>query len=150
MRKYGTIANEMKLALPAVGENEGICRAMVGAFVSRMNPTIEELADIKCAVSEAVTNCIVHAYRDSAAPEFGEIYILVTCYRDGRVKITVRDNGCGIADIAAARTPLFTTAPGEERSGMGFSVMENFTDRLTVSSKVGHGTKVTMVKKLRM
>lgn len=150
MRKQGNISNEMKITLPAIGENEGICRAMVGAFVSRMNPTIEELADIKCAVSEAVTNCIVHAYRGLASPEYGDIYILVTCYRDGRVKITVRDSGCGIPDIAAARTPLFTTAPEEERSGMGFSVMENFTDKLIVSSKVGHGTKVTMIKKLRM
>lgn len=151
MKKTGRVLNEMKVVLPAISANESICRALVGAFVAQLNPTIEQLADIKCAVSEAVTNCIVHAYRSdksSSDADYGDIYISVTCYCDRRVKITVRDEGCGIPDIEAARAPLFTTDTAGERSGMGFAVMENFCDKLSVASRVGHGTKITLVKYL--
>lgn len=147
--KNDTIQNQMNVVLPAKSENEAVARAVVGAFVAQMNPTLEELADIKCVVSEAVTNGIVHAYRDRSFGEKGQLYIRVTCYRNRQVKITVRDCGCGIADIAKAREPLFTTDPANERSGMGFSVMENFTDKMTVSSKVGCGTKVVLWKQLK-
>ena len=149
MKKHTKIQNEMKLTLPALSENEGICRAMVGAFLSQMNPTLEELADLKCALSEAVTNCIVHAYRHTDGERVGDIYIRVTCDRSRHVKIIVRDCGCGIADIALAKAPLFTTDPEGERSGMGFAVMENFTDRLRVASKPGYGTKITLEKQLK-
>lgn len=138
------IQNEMKLSLPAFSVNEGIARSAVAVFVSQMNPTIEELADIKCAVSEAVTNCIVHAYSGGS----GVIYITVRICERGVVRIEIRDTGCGIADISRAREPLYTTDPGGERSGMGFSVMESFTDKLRVRSKVGAGTTVTMQKKI--
>lgn len=138
--------NEMRLTLPAKSVNERAARSAVAAFVSVLDPTLSELSDIKCAVSEAVTNCIVHGYRDT--PGKGEIYITVRIFEDSLLKITVRDRGCGIANIEEARTPLFTTDPEGERSGMGFAVMESFTDRLTVLSKVGRGTTVKMEKRL--
>ena len=116
----------------------------IGAFVARFDPTLEELNDIKTAVSEAVTNCIVHAYRD----KIGKIYITVSA--DGEeVKIKIKDNGCGIEDVERAKQPLFTTG-GEERAGLGFAVMESFTDKLKVRSAVGKGTTVTMQKKLNV
>lgn len=142
--KSKSVINKISLSLPAISVNEGVCRSAVGVFCAQLNPTIEELADIKCAVSEAVTNCIVHAYKSSV----GTIYISVTLYEDRTVKIEIRDRGCGIADIERARQPLFTTDPENERSGMGFSVMETFTDRLYVSSTLGKGTKVTLKKRL--
>ena len=142
------IENEMHLILPAKSENESISRAVVGAFLAQANPTLEELADLKCVVSEAVTNVIVHAYR-GYHQEDRKLYIRVICYRGRLVKIIVRDKGCGIADIEAARAPLFTTDPEHERSGMGFAVMENFTDKMTVLSKLGQGTKVTLWKQLK-
>ena len=148
MKKSSTKLNECKITLPALSVNEGICRAMVGAFLSQMNPTLEELADVKCAVSEAFTNAVVHAYR-AQGDEIGEVYIALTSDRSGRVKIIVRDRGCGISDIALARTPLFTTDPDGERSGMGFAVMESFCDRVLVWSRPGHGTKVTLLKTLQ-
>lgn len=148
MKKSSTKLNECKITLPALSVNEGICRAMVGAFLSQMNPTLEELADVKCAVSEAFTNAVVHAYR-AQGDEIGEVYIALTSDRSGRVKIIVRDRGCGISDIALARTPLFTTDPDGERSGMGFAVMESFCDRVLVWSKPRHGTKVTLFKTLQ-
>ena len=149
MKKSSTKLNECKITLPALSVNEGICRAMVGAFLSQMNPTLEELADVKCAVSEAFTNAVVHAYR-AQGDEIGEVYIALTSDRSGRVKIIVRDRGCGISDIALARTPLFTTDPDGERSGMGFAVMESFTDKLKVRSTVGKGTTITMQKKIKI
>lgn len=134
--------DEVKIVIPSRSQNEGFARVAVGAFVARLDPTLEELNDIKTAVSEAVTNCIVHAYRDT----IGLIYITVSA--DGEmVKIKIRDKGCGIADIQKAKEPLFTTG-GEERAGLGFAVMESFTDKLTVRSKVGKGTLVTMQKKI--
>ena len=136
--------NEMKVTLPALSVNESVARALVGAFCAQLNPTLEEIADLKCAVSEAVTNGIVHGYRGAGGP----LYISVALFDDRSVSVTVRDRGCGIPDVALARQPLFTTNTDGERSGMGFSVMETFTDRLTVRSRVGAGTAVTMRKKL--
>ncbi len=138
------IKDEIKLVIPSRSANESFARVAVGAFVARLDPTMEELNDIKTAVSEAVTNCIVHAYKDT----IGKIYITVSV--DGEtVKIRIRDYGCGIPDIEKAREPLFTTG-GEERAGLGFAVMESFTDKLRVRSTVGKGTTVTMQKKLNV
>ena len=114
----------------------------VSAFCAQLDPTISELGDIKCALSEAVTNSIVHAYRD----KIGIIYITVQLLEADIVKIKVKDKGCGIPDVKCARTPLFTTDRAGERSGMGFTVMESFTDAIRVSSKVGKGTCVTLFK----
>ena len=136
--------NELKLTLPALSVNEGVARAIVGAFCAQLNPTLEEIADLKCAVSEAVTNCIVHGYEGGG----GLIYISVALYDDRSIAVTVRDRGCGIPDVALARTPLYTTNTDGERSGMGFSVMETFTDSLSVRSRVGAGTRVSMKKRL--
>ena len=134
--------NEMRLELPAISVNEGACRAVVAAFCAQADPNIEELADIKCAVSEAVTNCIVHAYPDTC----GKIHILCRIYTGGLLEITVRDRGIGITDVGQAREPLFTTDAEGERSGMGFTVMESFTDCIKVTSRVGKGTSVVMYK----
>ena len=134
--------NCMRLCLPALSVNEGVARAAVAAFCSLCDPTVSELSDIKCAVSEAVTNCIVHAYRHTA----GEIYITVRLLREGGVRICVRDHGCGIEDVSRAMEPLFTTDAQGERSGMGFTVMENFMDRLAVYSRAGRGTLVVLTK----
>lgn len=141
-----TQVNEMRLAFPARSVNERAARSAVAAFISVLDPTLSELSDVKCAVSEAVTNCIVHAYRDT--PGKGDIYINVRIFNDHTVKITVRDKGCGIENVEEAKTPLYTTDPEGERSGMGFAVMESFTDKLTVLSKVGKGTTVKMEKRL--
>ena len=135
--------NEMKLSFPSCSSNEGFARAAVAAFVAKLDPTIEELSDLKTAVSEAVTNCIVHGYRDA----IGVIYITATLSEDRRITVKIRDKGCGIPDIQQAMEPLFSTG-GEERAGLGFSVMESFTDSLRVRSAVGKGTTVTMQKKL--
>ena len=135
--------NEMKLSFPSCSSNEGFARAAVAAFVAQLDPTIEELSDLKTAVSEAVTNCIVHGYRDA----IGVIYITATLSEDRRITVKIRDKGCGIPDIQQAMEPLFSTG-GEERAGLGFSVMESFTDSLRVRSAVGKGTTVTMQKKL--
>lgn len=134
--------DEIKLVMPSRSANEGFARVAVAAFVARLDPTIEELNDIKTAVSEAVTNCIVHAYKE----KIGNIYI--TAIIDGdNVIIRIRDRGCGIPDVEQAMEPLFTTG-GEERAGLGFAVMESFTDKLKVRSSVGKGTTVTMSKKI--
>jgi stage II sporulation protein AB (anti-sigma F factor) len=123
-----------------------MARAAVAAFVSQLDPGVTEIADIKCAVSEAVTNAIVHGYRDT--PETGSITITVSILSGRAVKIEIKDKGCGIPDVGQARQPLYTTDAAGERSGMGFTVMESFTDALKVTSKVGQGTTVTMWKKL--
>lgn len=142
--RRGKLINKMKISFPSFSVNEGFARAAVAAFCSQLNPTATDIADIKCAISEAVTNCIVHAYRDT----IGEVYIIAELYEGSLVKLAVRDKGCGIADIQSARRPLFTTDAEGERSGMGFTVMESFTDKMTVRSKVGKGTTVTMYKKM--
>lgn len=133
--------NEMKLTFPSRSANEGFARSAVASFLSQLDPAVDELADLRTAVSEAVTNCIVHAYRDT----IGTITIQMRLFADGRVVIKIRDRGCGIVDVEQAMEPLFTTG-GDDRSGLGFSVMESFTDRLRVSSKAGRGTVVTMEK----
>ena len=146
MRK---ILNEMKLRLPAKSVNESVTRSCLSAFIAEMNPSIEELCDLRCAVSEAVTNSIVHAYKDvpEETPKF--IYISARLYEGREVTVEISDNGCGIEDIQRARAPMFTTGEPGERCGMGFLVMENFTDSLTVKSKVGKGTTVLMRKILK-
>ena len=136
--------NRMQLCLPSYSVNEGIARAAVAAFCAQINPSVTELADIKCAVSEAVTNCIVHAYRRGV----GMIYITVKLLGESTVRVVIRDKGCGIADVRRAREPLFTTDAAGERSGMGFTVMENFMDKLLVYSREGEGTVVIMTKGL--
>ncbi|MBQ9162835.1 MAG: anti-sigma F factor [Clostridia bacterium] len=136
--------NRIQIKLPAISVNEGMARSAVASFVSQLDPDVGELADIKCAVSEAVTNCIVHGYRAST----GLIYITVTLLEGRAVKIEIRDRGCGIPDVRAARQPLFTTDADGERSGMGFTVMESFTDGVRVRSKVGVGTTVVLLKRL--
>ena len=138
------VENEMKLILPSLSVNEGMARAAVAAFCAQLNPTAVEIADIKCAVSEAVTNCIVHAYRG----EIGEIRIGVKLCEGRLVQIEIKDRGCGIPDVKKAREPLYTTDAENERSGMGFTVMENFCDDLRVRSRVGKGTSVTLLKRL--
>ncbi len=121
-----------------------MARSAAAVFISQLDPSVTELADIKCAVSEAVTNCIVHGYRD----EPGYITLTLTLLSGRVVKIEVKDKGCGIADVRQARQPLFTTDTAGERSGMGFTVMESFTDSLRVLSKPGKGTTVTMLRRL--
>ena len=138
----GKIINKMQLKLPALSANERMARAAVSAFCAQMDPSAVDLADIKCAVSEAVTNCIVHAYRHSE----GIIYITVSLLEGRVAKIEIRDRGCGIENVKEARQPLFTTDAASERSGMGFTVMESFTDRISVTSRVGAGTKIVMYK----
>ena len=137
--------NEMKLVIPSRSANESFARVAVASFVAQLDPTIEELTEIKTAVSEAVTNCIVHAYRE----QIGSINIAVKLYEQGRILIRVRDTGCGIENIETAMEPLVTTA-GEERAGLGFAVMESFMDKLKVLSKPGKGTTITMEKKLKI
>ncbi len=143
------ILNEMKLRLPAKSVNEGICRAVISAFVAELNPTVEELGDLRCAVSEAVTNAIVHGYRDSEDKDNSFIYISVRLYENREVSVEVSDNGCGIEDVRLAMSPAYTTGGAEERCGMGFLVMESFTDFLSVKSKLGRGTTVLMRKILK-
>ena len=145
MREQGNkLINQMKLKLPSYSVNESAARAMVAAFCAQSDPKTGELADIKCAVSEAVTNCIVHAYRDTV----GIVYITVKLYSDRSIQIEIRDRGCGIEDVPLARQPLYTTDAASERSGMGFTVMESFCDKVRVSSKCGKGTTVTLCKRL--
>lgn len=138
------VVNKMQIKLPSLSVNEGMARAAAAAFVSQLDPTATELADIKCAVSEAVTNCIVHGYRDTV----GVVRMTIKLCEGRIVRIEIVDKGCGIADVKQARQPLFTTDAAGERSGMGFTVMESFTDGVRVSSKPGKGTTVTMVKLL--
>ena len=138
----------MKLRLSAKSINEGVCRAIISAFCAELNPTVEELGDIRCAVSEAVTNCIVHGYRDVRDKNRAYIYISVRLYDTREITVEISDNGVGIEDVALARTPSYTTDKAGERSGMGFLVMESFTDELIVKSKIGRGTTVLMRKVL--
>ncbi len=141
------IINEMKLRLPAMSGNEGVCRSVVSAFVSVLDPTVEEIGDLRCAVSEAVTNCIVHAYPGGDALH-SYIYISARLYDTREVSIEISDNGCGISDLEHAMHPGVTEGGEGERSGMGFLVMESFTDELKVKSAPGRGTTVLMKKNL--
>ena len=140
----GKVINRMQLKLPALSANEGMARAAVAAFCAQLDPMAVEIADVKCAVSEAVTNCIVHGYRDRE----GIIYITVSLLEGRIAKIEIKDRGCGIENVEMARQPLYTTDAENERSGMGFTVMESFCDKVRVYSRCGKGTTVTLFKKL--
>lgn len=135
----------MKIQFPALSQNEMLSRMVVSGFLAQLNPTVEDISDIKTAVSEAVTNAIVHGYKDKS----GNVILEGRIYKDRIVYISIKDRGCGIEDIEKAREPLFTTGADEERAGLGFSIMESFMDKLSVKSATGKGTTVTMVKRLK-
>ena len=136
--------NEMSLSFPSCSANEGFARAAVASFAAQLDPTIEELSDIKTAVSEAVTNCIVHAYKES----IGTVYISAKFFENGKIVIRIRDKGCGIENVQQAMEPLFTTG-GEERAGLGFAVMQSFMDKISVKSQKEKGTTVTLQKTIQ-
>ena len=135
--------DQVTVAFTSRSANEGFARACAACFAAQLDPTLDELADIKTAVSEAVTNAIVHAYPDS----LGKIVLRLRLYEGSELEIQIRDAGVGIPDVEQARAPLYTTG-GEERSGMGFTIMESFMDTLKVRSQPGRGTTVTMRKRL--
>ena len=137
------VENYAALEFPSRSANEGFARAAAACFAAQLDPTLEEVNDVKTAVSEAVTNAIVHAYPDT----LGKIVLKLRIRQDNVLEIVVRDWGVGIADIEQARTPLFTTG-SQERSGMGFTIMESFMDSLTVRSVTGRGTTVVMKKQI--
>lgn len=138
------VSNYIKLEFPSFSANEGFARAAAAGFAAQLDPTLEELGDIKTAVSEAVTNCIVHAYPDS----IGAISMRMRIINGEKLEIVIRDKGCGIPDLQQAMLPMYTTG-GEERSGMGFTIMDSFMDRLSVKSIVGKGTSVIMLRTIR-
>lgn len=138
------ILNQFTMNIPARSANEGFARAAVAAFAAQLDPTLEEISDIKTAVSEAVTNCIVHAYGEMP----GKIYISCAICEGNELRIKIRDSGCGIENISRAMEPLFTTVGGE-RAGLGFAVMQSFTDSVRVRSAPKKGTTVVMTKKIR-
>lgn len=135
--------NEFKLTIDSKSINESFCRVVISSFITPLDPTIEELSDIKTAVSEAVTNCIVHAYRDKC----GKIYITGQISDNNIVKIKIVDKGIGIDDVKQAMTPMFTSG-GDDRAGLGFTVMQSFCDRINVKSAVGKGTTVILTKRI--
>ena len=137
--------NIMKVSFPSRSVNESFARVAVASFVAQLDPTLDELADIKTSVSEAVTNCIVHAYKNT----LGQIYITVKLYENAKVTVAVRDSGCGIEDVKKAMEPMFTTSTGGERAGLGFTVMASFMDKLKVNSRLGYGTTVLMEKTIK-
>ncbi len=137
------IINKFSMNMMSRSANEGFARSAVAAFVTQLDPTLEEINDIKTAVSEAVTNCIVHAYREG----LGKIYITGEIYNNNIIKIKIRDNGCGIDNVEKAMEPLFTTVGGE-RAGLGFAVMQSFMDDIRVRSNPGKGTTVTLTKNI--
>ena len=136
--------NEMNLSFDSYSSNEAFARSAVAAFVTQLDPTVSELNELRTAVSEAVTNCVVHAYRDT----IGKISINVKIISDTQITVKIRDSGCGIRDVRQAMEPLYTTAPDEERAGLGFAVMQSFSDSVSVRSVIGKGTTVTLKKKL--
>jgi len=136
--------NTIKLIFDSRSVNESFARSALASFASQLDPTVDELCDVRTAVSEAVTNCVVHAYPDS----LGKAYISAAIYPDRRLVIKIRDVGCGIPDIGKAMEPLFTTGTEDERSGLGFSVMQSLMDKVKVRSKQGGPTTVTLEKKL--
>lgn len=135
--------NTVKITFPSRSVNEGFARSALSAFAAQADPTLDELADVKTAVSEAVTNCIVHAYANTIGP----ITLTAALYEDGTLRVAVADKGCGIPDVSKAMVPLFTTG-GAERAGLGFAVMESFMDSVKVRSAPGKGTRVTLSKRL--
>lgn len=139
------IVNECKIQFPALSRNESLSRSAAAAFALQSDPTVEETAAIKTAVSEAVTNAIVHGYRDGG----GIVEMHMKLFEDGRLYIQVKDKGKGIENVSEAMKPTFTTAPAdEERSGLGFTVMESFMDKVKVRSVLGRGTTVTLEKRI--
>ena len=134
--------NQAQISFSSHSVNEGFGRAAVAAFLAQLDPTVADLSDMRTAVSEAVTNGIVHGYRE----QMGTVYITVKIFEDGKAVVRVRDKGCGIPDVKQAMEPLFTTG-GEERAGLGFAVMQSFCDSVRVSSTPGRGTSVTLVKR---
>jgi len=140
------MTNQMKLSFLSKSVNESFARTAVAAFITGLDPTMDEITDIKTAVSEAVTNCIVHGYRDSVQT----VYITAATYPDNRVVIKIKDKGCGIEDIEKAMEPLYTTCPEGERAGLGFALMQSLCDKVKVASKPGKGTTVTLHRKLAM
>ena len=149
IRKH--IINQMKTEFRAISENERLSRAMICAMIAQMDVTVEELADVRCAISEAVTNAVVHAYTgpayQSKPSDRNTVYIMITLYDDRSCKIIIRDHGCGIPDIRRAMEPLYTTDDTGERSGMGFAIMQSFMDNVKVKSAHGKGTTVELRKK---
>ena len=139
-----TPLNEMLLTFPSRSANEAFARAAAASFLVQLDPTVEELADIRTAVSEAVTNCIVHAYRNT----LGKIRMTVRIWENRRVTIQIKDSGCGIPDVKQAMEPMYTTCETGERAGLGFAVMQSFMDRVTVRSTPGRGTTITLQKTL--
>lgn len=145
MSKRKTVINECRVKFPALSRNEGLSRSAAAAFALQCDPTVEEIAAVKTAVSEAVTNAIVHGYRDMS----GEVEMTMRLFEDNTLYIEIRDKGRGIADVNQAMEPTFTTAPeDEERSGLGFTVMESFMDKVRVKSAEGKGTSVVLEKKI--
>ena len=138
------VKNEMRLDFPSCSANESFARIAVAAFAAQLDPTVDEIADLKTAVSEAVTNCIVHGYAD----RIGRVYIHAKLLEDDVIWIKVRDTGCGIADVQQAMQPMFTTCTTGERAGLGFAVMQSFMDSVRVHSRVGKGTSVVLKKKM--
>ncbi len=136
--------NQVKFTFLSRSVNEGFARAALAAFLAQADPTVPQLADIKTAVSEAVTNCIVHAYPEAV----GQVTLTAALYENGLVRITVTDRGIGIPDVEKAMEPLYTTGNPDERAGLGFAVMQSFMDKVKVSSNPGRGTRVTMSKRL--
>ncbi len=143
-KKAAKAVESFSITIPAKSSNESFARAVAAAFAARLDPTVEELADIKTAVSEAVTNCVVHAYKNSRGK--GDIRIKGSIYPDRRVVFEIKDRGCGMEDVAKCLQPLYTGDPEGERSGMGFTVMESFCDGLKVRSQAGKGTTVVLTK----
>lgn len=138
------MVNQVKFSFLSRSVNESFARAALAAFLAQADPTVPQLADIKTAVSEAVTNCIVHAYPDAV----GLVTLTAALYENGLVRITVTDRGVGIPDVSKAMEPLYTTGNPDERAGLGFAVMQSFMDKVKVSSTPGRGTRVTMAKRL--
>ena len=138
--------NEMKIKMVSKSSNESFARTAVAMFFAQLDPTVDEISDIKTAVSEAVTNCIVHGYKN----KIGNIIITAKIYEGNTVWVHIRDSGCGIPDIKQAMEPMFTTCDNGERAGLGFAVMQSFMDKVRVRSKVGKGTTVTLYKTLKL
>ncbi|MDR2909371.1 MAG: anti-sigma F factor [Oscillospiraceae bacterium] len=138
--------NQMKLTFMSKSNNEAFSRTAVAAFMSQLDPTVDELTDLKTAVSEAVTNCIVHGYPDS----IGMVYITAAIYPDSRIVVTIKDKGCGIDDIGRAMEPLYTSCPDGERAGLGFAVMQSLCDKVRVRSAPGKGTSVSLTRMVRL
>jgi len=143
-----TLINEFSMTFLAKSENESFARQTVTAFIAQLDPTVSELADIRTAVSEAVTNSIIHGYRSAPPTQNNQVYITAKYYSDRTIVIRIRDKGCGIADIELCRQPLYTTDKSGERGGMGFAIMENFCDKIKIHSVVGRGTTICLTKKL--